>query len=112
MAPKLCANLNFLFAENNTNILDRFRLAKKAGFTTVESVIPNDTKLEEIVAVQKETGLKVVLLNIITGIINYIELVVSYKCVLMYIQIFSSFTFNIQEHFPAVKWVALHFLIV
>lgn len=67
MAPKLCANLNFLFAENNTNILDRFRLAKAAGFKAVESVIPNDLKLEEVVNVQKETGLNVILLNIIAG---------------------------------------------
>lgn len=68
MAPKLCANLNFLFAENNTNILERFRLAKKAGFKAVESVVPCDLKLIDIAAVQKETDLKVVLLNITSGI--------------------------------------------
>lgn len=67
MAPKLCANLNFLFAENNSNILERFRLAKKAGFKAVESVVPSDLKLSDAAAVQKETDLKVVLLNITCG---------------------------------------------
>ncbi|KAG4068378.1 hypothetical protein HA402_007898 [Bradysia odoriphaga] len=67
MALKFCANLNYLFAENAAPILDRFRLAKLAGFRAVENSFPLDVSVDDAVRVQKETGLEVVLLNICTG---------------------------------------------
>ncbi len=67
MALKFCANLNFLFVENSASVLDRFRLAKLAGFRAVENSFPIDVNLNDAVRVQKETGLEVVMLNICTG---------------------------------------------
>lgn len=71
MALKFCANLNFLFTENGTNILERFYLAKNAGFRAVENGFPHNVTVDQAVQVQRETGLKVALLNISLG---------SYKC--------------------------------
>lgn len=68
MALKFCANLNFLFAENSASMLERFRLAKSAGFRAVENSFPFDVSVDDAVRVQKETGLEVVLLNICTGL--------------------------------------------
>lgn len=68
MALKFCANLNFLFAENATPMLERFRLAKLAGFRAVENGFPVDVSVDDAVRVQKETGLEVVLINICTGL--------------------------------------------
>ncbi|KAJ6637128.1 putative hydroxypyruvate isomerase [Pseudolycoriella hygida] len=67
MALKFCANLNYLFSENSTQILERFRLAKLAGFRAVENGFPIDVSVDDAVRVQKETGLEVVLLNICLG---------------------------------------------
>lgn len=67
MSLKFCANLNFLFTENGAHILDRFRLAKQAGFKAVENGFPASVSVAEAVAVQKETGLEVALLNICLG---------------------------------------------
>lgn len=73
MALKFCANLNFLFIENSTQILERFRLAKSAGFRAVENSFSIDVSVEDAVRVQKETGLEVVLINICTGMDVYIQ---------------------------------------
>lgn len=72
MALKFCANLNFLFVENSTPMLERFRLAKLAGFRAVENGFPVDVSVDDAVRVQKETGLEVVLINICTGF-NYLK---------------------------------------
>lgn len=66
MPLKFCANLTFQFQEAKS-ILDRYRLAKEAGFKGVESAFPTDINLDELVEVQQETGLEQVLLNIDTG---------------------------------------------
>jgi len=67
MALKFCANLNFLFVENTTSMLERFRLAKAAGFRAVENSFPMDVSVDEAVRIQKETGLEVAMINISTG---------------------------------------------
>lgn len=48
-------------------MLERFRLAKSAGFRAVENGFPSDVTVDDAVRVQKETGLEVVLINICTG---------------------------------------------
>lgn len=65
MPLKFCANLSFQFNEVES-IIERFRLAKAAGFKAVEMGFPN-TGLDELVAVKEETGLDVVLMNIDLG---------------------------------------------
>ena len=69
MALRFCANLNFLFCENGSNLLDKFRLAGQAGFRGVEIPCPNSDAVskDELVTAQKENGLEVVLLNISLG---------------------------------------------
>lgn len=69
MSLKFCANLSFQFQEASS-ILDRYRLAKAAGFQGVESAFPNDVSIEDLVEAQQETGLKQVLLNIDTGTVK------------------------------------------
>lgn len=64
---KFSANLNFLFTENNTHMLDRFRAAKLAGFRAIETGFSSDISIADAVAVQRETGLEVALLNICLG---------------------------------------------
>lgn len=65
MPLKFCANLAFQFNETES-VIERFRLAKAAGFKAVELAFPN-VGLEELVAVKEETGLEVVLMNIDSG---------------------------------------------
>lgn len=65
MPLKFCANLAFQFNEAES-IVERFRLAKAAGFQAVEMAFPN-VELEELVNVKKETGLEVILMNIDCG---------------------------------------------
>lgn len=48
-------------------MLERYRLARKAGFRAVENTFPLDVSVAEAKAVQQETGLEVVLLNICVG---------------------------------------------
>lgn len=67
MALRFCANLNFLFCETGASVLDKFRLARQAGFVGVETGIPETISVEQAVAAQKENGVQVVLLNICLG---------------------------------------------
>uniref|UniRef100_A0A2M4AQF0 Putative hydroxypyruvate isomerase n=1 Tax=Anopheles triannulatus TaxID=58253 RepID=A0A2M4AQF0_9DIPT len=64
---RFCANLNFMFLEAGS-FLERYRAAKAAGFGGVEGPFPpTDVSLEALKAVQKETGLKQILMNIALG---------------------------------------------
>lgn len=65
MSLKFCANLAFQFNETES-VIERFRLAKAAGFKAVELAFPN-VELNELVAVKEETGLEVILMNIDSG---------------------------------------------
>lgn len=67
MSLRFCANLNFLFCENGVSALEKFRLAKAAGFRGVEMACPDQFSKDEVAAAQKENGLDVVLLNISLG---------------------------------------------
>ena len=71
MSLKFCANLSFLFTENTPTILEKFRLASKAGFKAVEHACPSksEASIEQMANVQKETGLEVALINISSGVV-------------------------------------------
>lgn len=70
---KFCANLNFMFLES-PNLLERFTLAKKAGFNAVEVGFPYTHSIEELVKVKEATGLKQVLINVFVGDVTKGEL--------------------------------------
>lgn len=70
MSLRFCANLNFLFCETGGTILDKFRLAKAAGFRGVEMACPDQFNKEEVAAVQNENQLEVALINISLGKAN------------------------------------------
>lgn len=67
MALKFCANLNFLFTENSTGLLNKYQLAKAAGFKGVEGGYPENISIDDVVKIKNETGLEQVLLNIKLG---------------------------------------------
>ncbi|XP_001654840.2 putative hydroxypyruvate isomerase [Aedes aegypti] len=67
MSLKFCANLNFMFTES-ADYLERYRLAKAAGFAAVEGVFPPDhVSVADLVKVREETGLEQILINIALG---------------------------------------------
>ena len=59
---KFCANLSLLFTE--VDLVDRFEMAKKAGFTAVEIQFPYCLSAEKIKALLLEHQLSLVLFNI------------------------------------------------
>lgn len=63
--PKFAANLTMLFTE--VSFLERFALAREAGFTTVEYLLPYDYQLSELQGKLKENNLKQVLFNLPCG---------------------------------------------
>lgn len=67
MALRFCANLNFLFCESGAGILEKFQLAKRAGFRGVELPCPDNVAVESVVAAQKDNDLDIVLLNVGLG---------------------------------------------
>lgn len=71
MPLRFAANLNFLFCENGVNVLDRFRLARAAGFRGIELGYPENYSKDEILAGVQENNLDVTLLNIALGKINF-----------------------------------------
>lgn len=73
---RFCANLNFLFCENNVSVLDKFRLAHKSGFKGVEISFPPDEVLEKLVPVQQECQLDTVLINICLSKILFLRNIV------------------------------------
>lgn len=63
--PKFAANLTMLFTE--VPFLERFALARKAGFTHVEYLFPYPFKAEELKAELDKHGLQQVLFNLPSG---------------------------------------------
>lgn len=62
---RFCANLAFLFPEKP--LLERYKLAKDAGFKAVETGFPLGLSKEEVVAAKNANELKQVLINTYTG---------------------------------------------
>ncbi|XP_045475202.1 putative hydroxypyruvate isomerase [Harmonia axyridis] len=69
---KFCANLAFLFTEST--LLERYQLAKNAGFKCVETGFPFGISKEEIVKAKNTAGIEQVLINIYTGDVTKGEL--------------------------------------
>lgn len=67
MVFRFCANLNFLFCENSPSLVDKFRLARAAGFRGVEIPCPETIEPQVVESARTENELEVVLLNISLG---------------------------------------------
>ena len=63
--PKFAANLTMLFTE--VSFLERFALARQAGFTHVEYLFPYAFKVEDLKAELEKQGLEQVLFNLPSG---------------------------------------------
>lgn len=63
---KFCANISFMFAEA-PSILDRYGLAKVAGFKAIESGFPFGFTLEQVKEAKQSAGIEQVLINLRTG---------------------------------------------
>jgi hydroxypyruvate isomerase len=63
--PKFAANLTMLFTE--VPFLERFALARKAGFTHIEYLFPYAFKVEDLKAELEKHGLQQVLFNLPSG---------------------------------------------
>ena len=63
--PKFAANLTMLFTE--APFLERFALARKAGFTHIEYLFPYAFKVEDLKAELDKHGLQQVLFNLPSG---------------------------------------------
>lgn len=63
---KFCANLAFMFTEA-TSILERYALAKEAGFKAVETGFPFGFTLEQVKQAKEAAGIEQVLINLNTG---------------------------------------------
>lgn len=70
---KFCANLNFMFLEC-PNLLERYSLAKKAGFQAVEVGFPYSHSIEELVTAKNDAKLEQILINVFVGDVSKGEL--------------------------------------
>lgn len=67
MPLRFGANLNFLFCENGSTLLERFALSRAAGFRGIEIPCPNQISKEDLLTAQKDNNIEVVLINIRLG---------------------------------------------
>ncbi|KAI5633404.1 xylose isomerase-like TIM barrel domain-containing protein [Phthorimaea operculella] len=70
---KFCANLAFMFTEGST-VLERYALAKEAGFKAVETGFPFGHTVEQVRQAKEASGLEQVLINLKTGDVSKGEL--------------------------------------
>ncbi|XP_028176659.1 putative hydroxypyruvate isomerase [Ostrinia furnacalis] len=70
---KFCANLAFMFTEA-TSMIERYALAKDAGFKAVESGFPFGFTLEQVKQAKEAAGIEQVLINLNTGDVSKGEL--------------------------------------
>ena len=66
MAHKFASNLSFMFQEAPA-IIDRYQLARDAGFKAVESGFPLGYTVEEVVKAKQAADVKQILINVYTG---------------------------------------------
>ncbi|CAH2012075.1 unnamed protein product [Acanthoscelides obtectus] len=69
---KLCANLSFMFGEKA--FLERYNLAKNAGFKAVESGFPYGISKQQVVDAKNAAGIDQILVNVYTGDVTKGEL--------------------------------------
>ncbi|XP_014364185.2 putative hydroxypyruvate isomerase [Papilio machaon] len=70
---KFCANLSFMFTEG-ASILERYALAKEAGFKAVETGFPFGHTLEQVKKAKESAGIEQILINLKTGDVSKGEL--------------------------------------
>ncbi|XP_075984403.1 hydroxypyruvate isomerase-like protein Gip [Anticarsia gemmatalis] len=70
---KFCANLSFMFTEASS-ILERYALAKEAGFKAVETGFPLGCSIEQVKDAREKAGIEQVLINLKTGDVTKGEL--------------------------------------
>ncbi|KAL4702704.1 hypothetical protein ACJJTC_011569 [Scirpophaga incertulas] len=70
---KFCANLSFMFTEVSS-IIERYALAKEAGFKAVETGFPFGYTLEQVKLAKENSGLEQILINLRTGDVSKGEL--------------------------------------
>ena len=63
---RFCANLTMMFGESS-NLIDRYQLAKAAGFKAVECAFPYDFPKEDLLKAKNDAGVDQVLLNAFPG---------------------------------------------
>lgn len=73
MSLKFCANLSFMFQES-TSLLERYNLAKKAGFRAVECAFPYEYSLEDVKKAKENAGVDQILINVFVGDVTKGEL--------------------------------------
>lgn len=66
MTLKFCANLSFMFQET-TSLLDRYELARQAGFKGVECAFPYDFTASQVAEAKNNAKVEQVLINIYPG---------------------------------------------
>ncbi|CAH0402520.1 unnamed protein product [Chilo suppressalis] len=70
---KFCANLAFMFTETSS-ILERYALARDAGFKAVETGFPFGHTLQAVKQAKENAGIEQVLINLLTGDVTKGEL--------------------------------------
>ncbi|XP_066587518.1 putative hydroxypyruvate isomerase [Prorops nasuta] len=73
MSFKFSSNLSFMFFETS-NILERYQLAKNAGFKAVESGFPLGYSIDEVVKAKEAANIDHILINVFTGDVKNGEL--------------------------------------
>lgn len=73
MPLKFCANLSFMFQET-ASLLERYGLAKDAGFRAVECAFPYDYEVDKVVEAKKNAKVEQILINTYVGDITKGEL--------------------------------------
>lgn len=66
MNLKFCANLSFVYQEANS-LLDRYSLAAKSGFSSVECAFPYSDPLEKVVKAKTDANVQQILINVPRG---------------------------------------------
>ncbi|XP_049783206.1 putative hydroxypyruvate isomerase [Schistocerca cancellata] len=66
MTLRVCANLSFMFQET-TSLIERYALAKEAGFRAVECAFPYEYPLEEVISAKESAGVDQILINVFPG---------------------------------------------
>jgi hydroxypyruvate isomerase len=68
MVHKFSSNLSFMFQETPL-LIDRYQLAKDAGFKAVESGFPLGFTVEQVAEAKRNANIDQALINVYTGII-------------------------------------------
>jgi len=74
---KFAANLGFLFVKEAPKIVDRYQLARLAGFSAVEVPFPYEIPLEDLVSAKAAADIQQVLINAYPGDLKKGELGIS-----------------------------------